>query len=148
MKKKILSFLLVLASVIACAVCFAACNNSLGEIPDEYVGKYKCLSVHIEVKMQDIEEKFDLIPGQNGTPENYYTLELNADGKYVMTMNIGQPEPIIMNGTWGVRNEQLELRSADGSGSFTNSTLVDGFLTLHSKNEVQEQTIKFEKIAE
>lgn len=152
MKKKMLGFLLVLASVIACIVCLAACGNG-GASRAEYVGKYEFVSMHVVMKFDDEDEDsvIDYVAGKDGITKDFYTLELKEDGNYVMTIGAAGGT---MEGTWNVNGGKLALNSANGSnGSFQNAKLEDGYLIMSSKTEIKgfgsnEQELKLKKVVE
>lgn len=149
MKKKFLAFLLVLASIIACTVCLAACDNG-GVSRDEYVGKYEFISLHVVMEMDGERTVVDDVAGVGNVTKDFYTLELKSDGSYIMSINNGMTS---MQGTWTVKGGKLGISSKDGSsGSYQNAVLSDGVLTMSSRMELegigwQEQELKLKKVA-
>ncbi len=155
MKKKILTLLLVLASVIACMFCVSACNGG-GADRSDFIGKWECISVRVVMNTEGEEGTVvNYIPGESGIPEDYCTLELNEDGSFTMTTKVQTNAPAItVNGTWSVNDGYLSMETENGKNDgYTNATIVDGVLTLSSKFEspsigLQEQEIKLRKVVE
>lgn len=146
MKKKIFAFLLVLASVIACVVCASACSEK-GSHPAEYVGKYEGISTR-SILIYDGEQTIEEF-------EDDSLLELKDDGNYVLTFDVEGASASI-SGTWSVDGGKLSMASKDGSGSYSNVTLVDDILTISTRMEANDGGIlvvminetKFKKVVE
>lgn len=167
MRRKILVFLLALASAIACMFCITACNGggtnnggtgggeqSGGEtdITSVYVGKYEFLSM--TASLNGSEQKVEV--GKDGVTADYIQLELNEDGTYI-AISKSTPAQYTSEGTWTVKDGKLVMSSKDNSmGSFNNVSLTDGILTISSTQtanigsdvmEIQQQ-MKLKKVVE
>lgn len=116
MKKKIFAFLFVLASVIACTVCVAACNGGANRA--DYVGKYEFVSIKMTANAngEKMEQSFNV--GENGIEKDFILLELKEDGTYKMNnskyyMQItGGLRDAQMEGEWSVSGGKLILKSS------------------------------------
>lgn len=149
MKKKIYVLLLVLASVIACMVCLAACNNGDGTSDanrGEYVGEYEFVSVYMDGVYTEA--------GENGLTEDFIKLDLNENGNFVYQVRTGTGTSsyMTMTGSWTIKGDKLELTYKDGSGSKMNASLLDGVLTMSSSYDTGSssitQVIKLKKVVE
>lgn len=156
MKKKFCMFFLMLASVIACIVCLAACNNGddngIGEVQAEYVGEYEFYSIHQVLVIDGKEEVMDMVAGDGFVTKDYMHLSLNQDGSYSMSINDVDGTPLDipkLGGKWGVKNNKLSMASNDNStGGYNNVTLVDGILTMYGSNGGINAEIKLKKVVE
>lgn len=136
MKKKILSFLLVLASVIVCICCFAACDNgggtteedfigSGGATEEDFVGSYKISYLRFAITypagtydLDNFEDETFVINsdwsltvtsiGQIGD-EDFNEDAITLDIKADGTCVYTEYDEFICNGKWEVKNGKLYL---------------------------------------
>ena len=160
MKKKIFAFLLVLASVIACTVCIAACSAATKE---DYVGEYEFVSYKL-TQIIDGEKDEEIIEvgkvtsgGEIATKYSFY-LKLKENGDFEFSNGgsyIGEYDDD-RKGTWTVEDGKLKLNYYANLQSFTEAKLSGSTLTFTNSEEAVEDgvslkvtgTLKLKKVAE